>query len=242
MWRAARELQQVVLGLFAAGFSLGGSGCDRLVLPEMPVVPLAENGGRQLYVARIEVTFADWQQCFDAGGCRFMPKLPAGKSAAEFPVVGVNWFDVSEYLAWINWQTGKNLRLPTLAEWRWIARDSLRNAPPRLFDDPRLSWAANYGSETPVSAELQKSRSFSRSSDGIFDLDGNVWEWTSDCAADGFTAKDRDRCPAYFVGGEHIAAIPVFVRDPASGGCSTGVPPANLGLRLVSDQRGAPSS
>ena len=40
-------------------------------------------------------------------------------------------------------------------------------------------------------------------------------------------------CPAYFVGGEHIAAVPYLVRNPARGGCAVGVPPAHLGMRLV---------
>jgi hypothetical protein len=29
--------------------------------------------------------------------------------------------------------------------------------------------------------------------------------------------------------------LSIFVRDPASGGCSAGVPPANIGFRLVRD-------
>jgi hypothetical protein len=44
-----------------------------------------------------------------------------------------------------------------------------------------------------------------------------------------------DRCPAFYVGGEHIAVMSYLVRDPARGGCAVGTPPAHLGMRLVSD-------
>jgi hypothetical protein len=83
-----------------------------------------------------------------------------------------------------------------------------------------------------VPAKLRPRGSFKLSPDGIADLDGNVWEWTSGCANPAFA---HDTCPAFIAMGEHEAVVPIFVRDPASGGCATGIPPANLGLRLVSD-------
>jgi hypothetical protein len=46
---------------------------------------------------------------------------------------------------------------------------------------------------------------------------------------------DPSRCPAFFVGGEHVAAMSYLERDPARGGCAVGTPPAHLGMRLVAD-------
>lgn len=46
-----------------------------------------------------------------------------------------------------------------------------------------------------------------------------------------------DRCPAMFVGREHVAAMSFLVRDPARGGCAVRSAPAHLGMRLVSDRK-----
>jgi formylglycine-generating enzyme required for sulfatase activity len=83
---------------------------------------------------------------------------------------------------------------------------------------------------------LKPQGSFSESPEGIADLDGSVWEWTRDCYRGVERGGPSDRCPAYFLGGEHVAAMSFLVRDPARGGCAVGTPPAHLGLRLVSDR------
>jgi formylglycine-generating enzyme required for sulfatase activity len=162
--------------------------------------------------------------------------MPASSSVSDqLPVTGVNWFDVNEYLKWANAREGGDLRLPTLAEWRVIARALAHEKPAPLFTDPRLAWASNYGREAAPSGPPRVVGSFSTTSEGISDLDGNVWEWTSSCFKPGFESATENRCPAFVVAGEHEAMMSLFVRDPASGGCALGTPPTHLGFRLVSD-------
>lgn len=161
--------------------------------------------------------------------------MPVNSSVSgRLPVTGINWLDVNEYLRWANANEGGGLRLPTLAEWRVIARALAHERPAPLFTDPRLAWAADYGRKAAPSGPPRAVGSFSTTPEGIADLDGNVWEWTSSCAKPGF----GELCPAYVAAGEHEAAVSVFVRDPASGGCATGTPPAHLGFRLVADGPG----
>jgi formylglycine-generating enzyme required for sulfatase activity len=154
------------------------------------------------------------------------------------PATGLSYPDVGQYLAWINATTRQNFRLPTLQEWEFMAAPVLPHAPDPIFTDPELSWASAYLLEPQTKRTLQPRGNFATTAEGIVDLDGSVWEWTDDCYAgvgDGVFAGDT--CPAFYVGGEHIAAIPFLVRDPARGGCAVGVPPAHLGMRLVSDNR-----
>ena len=87
-----------------------------------------------------------------------------------------------------------------------------------------------------LSRTLRPIGSFKTTSSGIADLNGNVWEWTSDCYAGSLQNVEKSKCPAFYVGGEHVAAVPVFTRKPAQGGCAVGTPPAHLGLRLVSEE------
>jgi formylglycine-generating enzyme required for sulfatase activity len=197
----------------------------------MVLVVIAASGTR-LLVSPYEVTNGDWAKCVADKGCRYSPKSRSTDPA--LPMTGVNWFDANEYLAWANARSGGGLRLPTKEEWHWLNRSLTRPSGPPTFTDPRLAWAADYGREQGASGPVLPQGSFSRSPDGIFDLDGNVWEWTMSCVKS--VPSDETRCPAYYTEGAHEAALSVFIRDPASGGCATGLPPTHVGFRLVADQ------
>ncbi len=207
-------------------------------------VALLPQGGRQpisfdmidvgggLKVMRHEVTIAEWRQCVSDKACSFMPKPGLGATDDSFPVTGVGALDVEEFVAWARKVSGREFRLPTLEEWYVFSK-----VPPfrlkKIFTDPRLAWAATYGSEGRIDPTLRKPSGFGASNKGIADVKGNVWEWTSSCVV--IVTGATHHCPAYFAAGEHEAKVPVFVRDPSAGGCATGTPPAHLGFRLVLD-------
>lgn len=71
---------------------------------------------------------------------------------------------------------------------------------------------------------------------------GNVWEWTQTCHrrvhvdAAGSVLSEVPACGIRVLGGRHRTPMSFFVRDARSGGCSVGVPPDNLGFRLVRRQ------
>ncbi|WP_417208140.1 formylglycine-generating enzyme family protein, partial [Antarctobacter sp.] len=204
--------------------------------PDMVQSPVQLPGGAALHVQRHEVTVAEWNACHDGGGCALHLRVRPGMDAATTPAAGLSHVDVTEYLVWINAATGHDFRLPTLSEWAFLARDVLPKAPDPIFTDPTLTWASAYLTEGLAPRALQPQGSFSTSPEGIVDLDGSVWEWTQECYAGAEDGVDPARCPAYFVGGEHVAAMSYLIRDPARGGCAVGTPPAHLGMRLVSDR------
>ncbi|MCG6857239.1 MAG: formylglycine-generating enzyme family protein [Salaquimonas sp.] len=199
--------------------------------PPFEEIPVVLSTGTTIMVARYEITHALWRQCHEADACDVLPKPGRRDADGTFPVTDINWLDAGQFVAWINATTGLGYRLPTLDEWREIAGVPPGQAKRKLFDDPRLAWAADYGTSKIRSRRVKPSGHFGFARSGVADIAGNVWEWTSTCVA-----ADLAHCPAYYAAGEgHMAEIPVFLRDAYGGGCSAGIPPANLGLRLVRD-------
>jgi formylglycine-generating enzyme required for sulfatase activity len=220
--------------VLALALSWTGRGpADSLGIPMLPII-LKARGGQTLLVSRYEVTVASWRQCYRDGGCPHMPEPHADSD--NVPVTGVNYIDVGKYLEWANARSRRELRLPTIEEWRAINPAPAVKEPQLRFTDPRMAWAATYGQEKKSpTGPPRPSGSFPSKSSGVTDLEGNVWEWTSSCFKPGFESTAENRCPAFFAAGEHEAVVSLFVRDPASGGCATGSPPTHLGFRLVSD-------
>ena len=206
---------------------LGVSQWNGADAPGIAMREIAMPDGARLLVGTREVTRQQWQACVKAGACEAIGN--AKQTASDMPMTGVNHLDAEAYIAWINDASGLDYRLPSADEWKVIAAELPRPAYARRFTDPRLEWAANYGAMQRVSSVVKPSGTFGTYGNGISDLAGNVWEWTSTCTP----GADETRCPAYVAEGLHEAIVPLFVREPAAGGCATGAPPANVGFRLV---------
>lgn len=224
----------VLLVTVSAGF-LHLAGTDQA---RIDMVPAAANGVT-LNVSRNEVSVAQWNACVSDGACEDIG--PKTSDPVHTPMTGVSWFDVEAYISWYNGKYGRTLRLPTATEWRAFSGIAEPQPEKPLFDDPRLAWAANYGQEQSPGGPVRPAGTWSRSKDGIRDLEGNVWEWTSTCIDTQQAGLTVDRCPAFKAMGAHMATVSVFVRNPAAGGCATGKPPAHIGFRLVEDM-GEPQS
>jgi formylglycine-generating enzyme required for sulfatase activity len=224
-----RSAFAIVLG--AAVWAWAGLPMDRSLQDQMIPLALTSDAGKTIYVSRYEVNVGSWRKCYEQKGCALKPA--ASGTRELLPMTGVNWFDVQDYIRWAKLRSGLKLRLPTISEWRELDRTLVKPKKAPLFTDPRLAWAADYGQEESPGGPVRPKGSFSTTPDGISDLDGNVWEWTSTCYKK--TIDERD-CPAFIVSGEHEASMSIFVGNPASGGCATGTPPTYLGFRLVADQ------
>ena len=223
----------VLAAVTAVGAAWMTRGPDLAYVPEFATEPFVAPDGSAIYVQKYEVTIAEWNRCHADGVCSALIIPQPGMIPETTPATGLSYLDVSQYLTWVNSRSRHTFRLPTLTEWEAMAAEVLPEEADPIFTDPELTWASAYLVEGRTSRALRPQGSWKVSSIGIADLDGSVWEWTQDCYSG--DAGSGAHCPAYFVGGEHVAAMSYLVRDPAFGGCAVGTPPAHLGMRLVSD-------
>ena len=175
--------------------------------PRMTPVELPGSGshpsetGKALWVGADLVTTAQWQACLAAQACPALPDAPAAGSpeAAWSPAAGVSMQAALRYLAWLNRQsTGWRFRLPTQEEWQRVYRGGFfdergrplfesqsacryanlydqNGALVNRFDWPHLPCLDGFAEASPVGLFLP-------SGQGLFDLIGNLWQWTSTCA------------------------------------------------------------
>jgi len=123
------------------------------------------------WMASTEITFAQWQAFLDE------TSYPAGHAQAKspnHPVVGVTWEDAQAYCRWFSEKYGVPMRLPTEAEWEYAARGGLDGkAFPK--GDTISSDEANYASDGPLPVAQYSPNGY-----GLYDMAGNVFEWTGD--------------------------------------------------------------
>ncbi|OCK53514.1 SUMF1/EgtB/PvdO family nonheme iron enzyme [Bradyrhizobium sp. LMTR 3] len=194
-----------------------------------------------LVVMKRQVTVGEYARCVDEGAC---PRSGGSTGPQDVPVVGVSWHDASAYAAWLSRKTGITHRLPTDEEWTFAAAEKARDEAMPLVDpsDPAQAWIARYETESararPAATAAQPGGTFGTNSNGLDDLAGNIWEWTDSCFLRVSLDGGRERitntnCGVRVVQGAHRSYMTDFIRDPRSGGCAAGVPPTNLGFRLV---------
>ncbi len=138
-----------------------------------------------------------------------------GRPPAENePVVCVTWLDAKAYVKWLSESTGKKYRLLTEAEWEYAAKggsktkwpwgtdgqkiceygnafDKTGRADPRQTNDGGASDAeqANCDDGYAIVAPVGQ---FKPNRFGLYDMIGNVWEWTEDCSATLYPEKPND--------------------------------------------------
>lgn len=118
------------------------------------------------------------------------------------PAACISWNDAHAYTKWLSRKTGKHYRLPSEAEWEYAAR-AKTNTDRYWGNDPdaackyanvadktvqtstgALSWSAHdctdgYSYTSPVGK-------FKANRFGLYDMLGNLWEWTEDSYHDSY--------------------------------------------------------
>ena len=196
---------------------------------------------RPLAIMRHQVSSSDYQLCVEDGACRALDRGVV--VAADRPAVQVSWHDANGYAAWLSRKTGEAYRLPTDEEWAFAAGSKFKDDGIAIDDnDPSKRWIARYEREADRAPSAPGTRTFGTfgaNENGLQDVGGNVWEWTASCFVRrvlddaGKVISNSPNCGVRVVEGQHRAHVTDFIRDAKAGGCAVGVPPDNLGFRLV---------
>jgi len=210
-----------------------------------------------------EATDFEAEGCFGLTGTNWAFNPAANWRAPGFEVTDANpatclsYDDFAVYLRWLSTRTGQTYRFPTEAEWEFVARSGLGDEPVPSSLGARAcqhldgadsqfkltfteDWAPGlfecddgYASSSPVGSYVPNQL-------GMYDVFGNVSEWTEDCfgsnhegaPVDG-SARVLEPCTARVLKGGSWAGGPGFLRPAIRGGFPIALRGDGHGLRVV---------
>ena len=227
------ELVVVPAGTFRMGDLSGGGDAD-----EGPVRTVTIP--RQFAVGRHETTFAQWDACAAAGACR-QGVGDIGFGRGERPVILVTWEDARAYVAWLSRLTGKPFRLPSEAEWEYMARAG---------SETKYPWGNEIGRGRAncdgCGSRWDDTRpapvgSFPANGFGVHDAIGNVYEWVEDCGrysydgapSDGSVREPDGACRLRMMRGGSWLSLPRASRPANRVTNPVGYRDVNIGFRVA---------
>jgi len=176
--------------------------------PEMVVITTSYAMGKYL------VTQKQWRDLMGSNPSFFR------NCGDDCPVEDVSWDDAQEFLMKLNEKTGKIYRLPTEAQWEFACRAGSQTdyCGGQQFD--AVAWfVRNSGARTHPVGQKQPNAL------GLYDMNGNVWEWTSDCS--------NGDCRYRILRGGSWSVDPQFPRSPKRIGIAASYHLNDYGFRLV---------
>jgi len=165
--------------VIGGNFMMGRSNAPDYFLNESP--------GHQVTVIsfsidKTEVTTSAYAECVRNQSCARPPtwstdSAPEGQE--QLPVANVSVDDAQAFAVWRSKRDGVDCRLPTEQEWEYAARSGNNNY---LYPWGN-KWSDGFANVATKAPAPVGSYSQGASTDGVLDMIGNVWEWTSSTAS-----------------------------------------------------------
>jgi formylglycine-generating enzyme required for sulfatase activity len=199
-------------------------------------------------IGKHAVTFDEWDECTAGGGCNAYVPNDAGWGRGRRPVINVSWQDAKAYTTWLSHKTEKTYRLLSEAEREYVTRAG--TTTPFWWGSSITPKQANYnssyvyrggGSKGAYAAQTVPVESFAPNPWGLFQVHGNVWEWTEDCwndkgrgSLDNRAARTQNAdCDRRVVRGGSWYDSPVFLRSASRGNYPSNNRSDSFGFRVA---------
>lgn len=171
-------------------------------------------------VGRFAITFDEWDACVADQGCAKEAPEREGRSGLERvlqrmanaqkkalerwgrgrqPAIFISWGDAMRYVAWLSRKTGKPYRLLSESEREYVTRAG--TTTPFWWGSSISPSQANYnGALAPYSGGRKGENrarpipvdSFQPNAWGLYQVHGNIWEWTADCYSGSYRDAPAD--------------------------------------------------
>ncbi|MBD8871922.1 SUMF1/EgtB/PvdO family nonheme iron enzyme [Rhodanobacter sp. DHB23] len=192
----------------------------------------------------------------DDGNASWQDDYAGRKAADSLPVVNVSWGDAKAYADWLGKRTGKTYRLPSEAEFAYALRAGTttrywwgdgtprgkpenltgsrdRSPSGRRWNNAFRDYGDGYWGPAPV-------MSFAPNPFGLYDMGGNVTEWTADCWHDNYIRAPVDGsawlnpgCSMRVLRGGSWGSSPDQARSAWRQGADAGLRSGRVGFRVV---------
>ena len=180
-----------------------------------------------------EVTVAEWSACVRDKACVKLGTWSKENPNPLIPATDISFEDAQSFIAWISVQSGRAYRLPTEAEWEYASRAGSASAFP-WGDDISPSQAnydhtASYGGSPagPYRGYPEVVNAYPPNGFGLYQTQGNVWEWTSGCVDTG--------CKSRVIRGGSFESTPAEIRSANRFAISAAKRRQDTGLRVARD-------
>lgn len=188
--QAINELLNNLITLPAGEFMMGcnrGKACREKELPSHPVFV------KTFSILASEVTFSLWDACVISGDCSVQPNDESW-GRGDRPVIGVSYLDIVEqFIPWLNKTTGETFALPSEAQWEYAAKAGSHTQ--YAWGDSIDCQKARFSQFSGICGNDRQTsvvKSFNPNEFGLYDMHGNVWEWTQDCWHNNYDAAPND--------------------------------------------------
>ena len=154
---------------------------------EMPVHEVTID--YDILMSKYQVTVEDYMLYAEAMGV----EIPMDKHThlgVDVPVRRVTWLDAVAYCKWLSNREGKKVRLPTEAEWEYACRAGSTELYSFGHDTSLLeeyAWYKENSEKVTHNVGTKKPNGW-----GLYDMHGNVWEWTLDRYAQNYEQTPLD--------------------------------------------------